>query len=141
MSLILVCSFALPLMAKKKPKIPNPEVCSLKAVYVEGNNRVANVIRRSLKSDVGLEVTNSLDVADAILFVDVQRTPVKSTDRNFGPDSVMDVNLQLKDKAQKILYSGSTTKDSRSAWNFVNTDEISAAIGAMRRMNRVCNCK
>lgn len=102
---VVVFLVTVSMAAKKEPKMPDPVLCGIKTVFINGNNQSANVIRKDWERWTGIAVVNSADVADAVLDVDQQQLTVENW--HHALETEYTVSVLLKDKAGKLLWSDS----------------------------------
>jgi hypothetical protein len=104
---VLVFLASVSVMAKKKqPKTPDPVLCAIKTVFVDGNSSSANIIRSKWQSVTGIAIVNSASVADAILDVS-QESHIVTVERYSGLEqrTLYTISLSLKDKTGQQVWT------------------------------------
>jgi len=107
LTVALVLLLAVSAAGKKKPRTPDPVLCNIKTVFIEGNNSSAYQLRRHDWSYfTKMVVVNSAEQADAILEVSETNKPADPNNR--WSSATTTVSVQLKDKSGKQLWFGET---------------------------------
>jgi hypothetical protein len=65
----LILSSAITVSGKKPPKPPAPFLCSIKTIFIDGNNPSATALRKNWQKLTGISVVGTAAEADAVLSV------------------------------------------------------------------------
>ena len=105
MSVVIILSLiafaGAPAWARKKPE-PNPELCQLKTVYVDGNSEAASIVRRELEKRTWLKLENDEAKAEAVLSIAESKS-----EKNFPIRSETSTVAGQIRRGTKLLWSGS----------------------------------
>jgi len=81
-------------------------LCSIKTIFIDGNNQSANILRKKWQERTHMRVVKSLDEADAILEVSQVNIPYEATRWSREVGNQVFTIVILKDKAGKQLWTG-----------------------------------
>lgn len=123
---VVVFLVTVSMAAKKKPKLPDPILCGIKTVFIEGNNQSSNVLRRNWHRWTGITVVNSATDADAVLDVDEKQLSVENWHHVLETEYT--VSVLLKDKAGKLLWSDSEKNIIGSLINESNSSDAARSV-------------
>ena len=135
----LIFSSAIALSSKKAPTSPNPILCGIKSIFIEGNNPSATIFRRDWQKLTGISVASTAGEADAVLSV-TQESGLTPTG--------MDSKLMPQVKTSVLL----TTKQGSQVWSATEEsfagglmpswqDERYSTKHVMLRFNKEAACK
>lgn len=75
-------------------KQPNDKLCSLRTVYVEGNNRASNWVRKNIEKKTWLNNSTAKSEADAVLLIE---------ENGAGPFTSIDMQLTRVEPEEFLL--------------------------------------